>query len=183
MRGIVLFAHGARDPEWARPFEEIRERVRASRPEYPIELAYLENMPPTLEEAIASLAQEGALVDHGVPALHGAGRAPQAGPAAHPRRHSRELSAPAHRARVGARGLSRNPRRDRAVDSLEGRVKTASRPSVTESLLEIGLTQFHFLLQIEKPSFQPIEYWGSLAMRLGVLVRVGGLFADSQPSM
>src|SRR5258706_14411617 len=60
MRGIVLFAHGARDPEWARPFEEIRERVGASRPEYPIALAYLEIMSPTLEEAIASLISEGA---------------------------------------------------------------------------------------------------------------------------
>jgi sirohydrochlorin cobaltochelatase len=61
MRGIVLFAHGARDPEWARPFEEIRERVRASRPEYPIELAFLDFMSPTLEEAVASLAEQGAL--------------------------------------------------------------------------------------------------------------------------
>jgi len=61
MRGIVLFAHGARDPEWARPFEEIRARVRSSRPEYPIELAYLELMSPTLEEAIDSLAAQGAL--------------------------------------------------------------------------------------------------------------------------
>ena len=60
MRGIVLFAHGARDPQWARPFEEIRERVRASRPECPIELAYLEFLSPTLEEAIAAIAREGA---------------------------------------------------------------------------------------------------------------------------
>ena|SRR5207244_1345946 len=60
MRGIVLFAHGARDPGWSRPFEAIRDRVRASRPEYPIELAYLELMAPTLEEAIASLVEQGA---------------------------------------------------------------------------------------------------------------------------
>ena len=60
MRGIVLFAHGARDPEWARPFEAIRERVRARRPEYRIELAYLEMMSPTLEEAIESLMAQGA---------------------------------------------------------------------------------------------------------------------------
>jgi sirohydrochlorin cobaltochelatase len=60
VRGIVLCAHGARDPEWARPFEELRERVRAARPEYPIEVAYLELMSPTLEEAIQSLAREGA---------------------------------------------------------------------------------------------------------------------------
>ena len=60
MRGIVLFAHGARDPEWARPFQEICNRVRSSRPEYPIEVAFLESMSPTLEEAIDSLAAEGA---------------------------------------------------------------------------------------------------------------------------
>ena len=60
MRGIVLFAHGARDPEWARPFEAIRERVRTQRPEWRIELAYLELMPPTLEEAIDSLVAKGA---------------------------------------------------------------------------------------------------------------------------
>ena len=61
MRGIVLFAHGARDPEWARPFEAIHARVRTSRPEYPIALAYLELMSPTLEEAIAGLIAEGAV--------------------------------------------------------------------------------------------------------------------------
>ena len=60
MQGIVLFAHGARDPEWARPFEAIRDRVRVQRPEYPIALAYLEIMSPTLEEAIALVAAEGA---------------------------------------------------------------------------------------------------------------------------
>ena len=61
MRGIVLFAHGSRDPEWARPLEAIRERVRQSRPEYPIELAYLDIMSPTLEEAVGSLVEQGAL--------------------------------------------------------------------------------------------------------------------------
>jgi sirohydrochlorin cobaltochelatase len=60
VQGLVLFAHGARDPEWARPFEAIRDRVRAQRPEYPIALAYLEMMSPPLEEAIATLAAEGA---------------------------------------------------------------------------------------------------------------------------
>ena len=32
VRGLVLFAHGARDPEWARPFAAIRDRVRARAP-------------------------------------------------------------------------------------------------------------------------------------------------------
>ena len=60
MRGIVLFAHGARDAEWARPFEAIRDRVRSQRPEYPIVLAYLDIMKPTLEEAVDTLVAEGA---------------------------------------------------------------------------------------------------------------------------
>ena len=60
MHGIVLFAHGARDPSWSRPFEAIRDRVRSSRPECPIGLAFLESMSPTLEEAIETLSAEGA---------------------------------------------------------------------------------------------------------------------------
>ena len=60
MRGIVLVAHGARDPGWARPFEAIRDRVRSQRPEYPIALAYLELMPPNLAEAVDALVAEGA---------------------------------------------------------------------------------------------------------------------------
>src|SRR5205085_11330565 len=61
LRGILLFAHGARDPQWARPFEEIRARIQRTRPECPVELAYLEIMSPTLDEAIDALANRGAL--------------------------------------------------------------------------------------------------------------------------
>ena len=60
MHGIVLFAHGAREPGWARPFEAIRDRIRAARPECPIELDYLEIMSPDLEQAIDALVQQGA---------------------------------------------------------------------------------------------------------------------------
>lgn len=59
MHGIVLFAHGARDPRWARPFEAIRDRVRARRPEFPVELAFLEFMSPALDEAVHALAAKG----------------------------------------------------------------------------------------------------------------------------
>ncbi|HZZ91754.1 MAG TPA: CbiX/SirB N-terminal domain-containing protein [Usitatibacter sp.] len=61
MRGIVLFAHGARDPEWAAPFQQVRARLTASRPECRVELAFLELMSPTLEESIARLVEQGAL--------------------------------------------------------------------------------------------------------------------------
>lgn len=54
--GLILFAHGSREPEWARPFERIAARLRT---EFLVELAYLERMKPTLEEALATLAANG----------------------------------------------------------------------------------------------------------------------------
>lgn len=54
---IILFAHGAREPEWARPFEQVRDRLRSEG--FRVELAYLELMTPTLEEAARKLAEEG----------------------------------------------------------------------------------------------------------------------------
>jgi sirohydrochlorin cobaltochelatase len=59
MQGIVLFAHGARDPSWSRPFEAIRDILRARRPEFPVELAFLDFMSPKLDEAVNSLAANG----------------------------------------------------------------------------------------------------------------------------
>jgi sirohydrochlorin cobaltochelatase len=60
MQAIILFAHGARDPEWALPFEAIRDRVRAKRPGLRVELAFLEFMKPQLAETIGALAAWGA---------------------------------------------------------------------------------------------------------------------------
>ena len=54
---VILFAHGAREPEWAQPFESIRDRLRAAGT--PVELAFLEFMSPSLDEAAAGLADKG----------------------------------------------------------------------------------------------------------------------------
>ena len=57
--GVVLFGHGARDPEWAGPMARIREQMLA-RPGAPrVALAFLEFMRPSLAEAIAELAGAG----------------------------------------------------------------------------------------------------------------------------
>lgn len=56
---IILFAHGARDPEWAAPFRRIAARVRAARPDLPVQLAFLELMQPALAEAVAGMAADG----------------------------------------------------------------------------------------------------------------------------
>lgn len=54
---VILFAHGAREPEWAQPFESVRDRLRATG--MSVELAFLEIMSPSLEEAAARLAEKG----------------------------------------------------------------------------------------------------------------------------
>lgn len=56
---LVLFAHGARDPEWSAPFRRIRADVAARCPGTSVELAYLEATAPTLQEVLERLAASG----------------------------------------------------------------------------------------------------------------------------
>ena len=58
--GIILFAHGARDPNWARPLERLKRMLSERMPEAMIEPAYLEHMAPALEEAASDLIARGA---------------------------------------------------------------------------------------------------------------------------
>jgi sirohydrochlorin cobaltochelatase len=57
--GLVLFAHGARDPEWAEPFRAIAARVAADRSDLSVRLAFLEFQGPALPEAIGELVTSG----------------------------------------------------------------------------------------------------------------------------
>ena len=54
-QGIILFAHGSRDPEWAGPFERIRHKLQANK-DLEVRLAYLEIMKPSLDEVLAELS-------------------------------------------------------------------------------------------------------------------------------
>lgn len=56
---LVLLAHGSRDPEWARPFTRLRERLAERLPDAPVELAFVEHMKPDLAAVIASLGSRG----------------------------------------------------------------------------------------------------------------------------
>ena len=56
---IVLFAHGARDPRWAEPFQRLKTLVASRHPDGRVELAFLELMQPSLAEAIEALMKEG----------------------------------------------------------------------------------------------------------------------------
>lgn len=59
-RALILFAHGARDPQWALPFQSLLAQLQAQLPGTPVQLAYLEFMSPALPEAVATLAGQGA---------------------------------------------------------------------------------------------------------------------------
>jgi sirohydrochlorin cobaltochelatase len=72
-RGLLLFAHGARDPLWAQPFEEVARRVIDRDPTAAVQLAFLEFMSPTLWEAGHSLALAGCGRVDVVPLFLGAG--------------------------------------------------------------------------------------------------------------
>jgi sirohydrochlorin cobaltochelatase len=56
---LVLFAHGSRDPAWAEPFRRLQRRIAQRLPGTPVELAFLEQMQPSLAEAVAALAARG----------------------------------------------------------------------------------------------------------------------------
>ncbi|RVU46423.1 sirohydrochlorin chelatase [Rubrivivax rivuli] len=71
--GLILFAHGARDPRWAGPFEAVAAQVRARAPAAAVRLAYLEFMAPTLPEAGAELAAAGCTEVAVLPLFLGAG--------------------------------------------------------------------------------------------------------------
>jgi sirohydrochlorin cobaltochelatase len=73
MQGLLLFAHGARDPRWALPFADIQRRVRASAPRMPVELAFLEFMSPNLIDAGTLLANAGCTRVDVLPLFLGAG--------------------------------------------------------------------------------------------------------------
>ncbi len=72
-RGMIVLAHGARDPAWAVPFEAVVERMRARSPETQVRLAFLELMTPGMAEAGAELAGLGCVRVDVVPAFLGAG--------------------------------------------------------------------------------------------------------------
>jgi sirohydrochlorin cobaltochelatase len=57
---LILFAHGARDPEWANPMRRVQAVIRQRVDSVPVELAFLEFMVPTLPECAATLVAAGA---------------------------------------------------------------------------------------------------------------------------
>ena len=59
MKALILFGHGARDSRWREPFDRLASLWNAQHSQVRVELAFLELMQPSLEEAIATLAVDG----------------------------------------------------------------------------------------------------------------------------
>ena len=72
-RGLLLFAHGARDPQWALPFEAVARRCRSQRGADRVALAFLEFMAPDLVAAGNTLVAAGCTAVDVVPLFLGTG--------------------------------------------------------------------------------------------------------------
>lgn len=59
-RGIVLLAHGSRDPLWRLPIEAVAAQISVHQPDILVRCAYLELCAPSLPEAAADLIASGA---------------------------------------------------------------------------------------------------------------------------
>jgi sirohydrochlorin cobaltochelatase len=55
---LILFAHGARDPEWAGPVRAVAQRLQTENPDLPVVIAFLEFMSPSLPEAIDKIVRQ-----------------------------------------------------------------------------------------------------------------------------
>jgi sirohydrochlorin cobaltochelatase len=70
---LILFAHGARDPQWARPFQQLVAELGERLPGERIVLAFLELMRPSLPDCAAALYAEGVRTLRVVPVFLGTG--------------------------------------------------------------------------------------------------------------
>lgn len=70
---LVLFAHGARDPRWAGPFQRLQAILQARTPDVSVGLAFLEFMTPDLPTLVAEAVGKGSLDVTLVPVFLGQG--------------------------------------------------------------------------------------------------------------
>lgn len=70
---IVLFGHGARDPQWAEPMLRLKGMLEQRQPGLVVELAFLELMSPTLPDCVDGLLARGCAAVQVVPVFFGKG--------------------------------------------------------------------------------------------------------------
>jgi sirohydrochlorin cobaltochelatase len=72
--GIVLFAHGSRDPQWRLPIEAVARQIAERSPDALVRCAYLELCLPSLPEAAIDLVAAGAYKIRVFPLFLGVGK-------------------------------------------------------------------------------------------------------------
>jgi sirohydrochlorin cobaltochelatase len=72
--GIILFAHGSRDPLWHKPMDAVALRVKALSPNLQVLCAYLEHSTPTLNRAVQTLVDAQVTCIQVLPVLIGVGK-------------------------------------------------------------------------------------------------------------
>ena len=58
--GIILFAHGSREPQWRAPIEAVALQINVRQPDALVRCAYLEICEPSLLDAASDLIAAGA---------------------------------------------------------------------------------------------------------------------------
>lgn len=72
--GVILFAHGSRDPQWRLPIEAVAAQIRQRAPSTPVVCAYLELCAPDLADAAIELIAAGARIIRVFPLFLGVGK-------------------------------------------------------------------------------------------------------------
>jgi len=72
-RALVLFAHGARDPRWAVPFQRLQKIIETQTPGTRVQLAFLELMEPRLPSTVQQMVEAGCREITIVPVFFGQG--------------------------------------------------------------------------------------------------------------
>ena len=72
--GVVLFAHGSRDPLWRAPIEAVQTYIQTHHPQVPVRCAYLELTTPDLSQAVQELVDAGSEAITIVPMFLGVGK-------------------------------------------------------------------------------------------------------------
>lgn len=74
VNGIILFAHGSRDPQWHQPMQQVDERIRQLDPHVQVRCAYLELTAPDLPTCANELIRTGIRSITIIPMFLGVGR-------------------------------------------------------------------------------------------------------------
>lgn len=72
--GVVLFAHGSRDPLWRLPIDAVAEHMASSWPDLPVAVAFLELTQPDLPSTVEQMMKQGLSHVRIVPMFLGVGR-------------------------------------------------------------------------------------------------------------